>query len=375
MSMEVRSDLDILQDNLLGDLLHFDSVEFGGLLHQHMPHQYSTSASSSSTVGVSTVEVVARTALPPCAATEPQQQGGSSQCNAVKFALSNSTASQPCNKRLYNGSSNSSSVPSAAEEQKIFATIFSFVGGGEHLYIAGVSRKWRAFYIFEEGEELVTRYSSALVSDSRLALALASGLVASKLDFSKWSHAALLCKSSREPVPVLARLWLFNVRWGSALWRNAAMLGLLPLLQWLHTRSLGRCHDVRVLNNASMSGSVPLLDWLLTVTNRWSEQTLQYMLEYAGWCSKLAAAQWLREQGAQWPHAFSGEIIDGATGSATRRCWSLPALQWAIKSDSGWRAWQCQHFEASMYNSAEGRQSAAAVLEWAHANGCPCTCG
>jgi hypothetical protein len=224
-------------------------------------------------------------------------------------------------------------------------------------------------------QQFVTHCRSALVSDSRLALALACGHQASKWDFSKWSHAAALCRCSHAPVAVLARLRLFGVRWGSALWRNATLFGLLPLLQWLHASSPGRRCDARVLNNASMSGSVPLLHWLLTVTEPWSQRTLQYMLEYAGWCNKLSAAQWLRSRGAQWPEAFSGVITDGATGVSVRRCWTLPALQWALASHSGWCNWKCQHFESGLYHSAEHRQSAAAVLQWAHAHGCPCTCG
>eukprot|EP00953_Heterococcus_sp_UTEX-ZZ885_P002701 1976-Heterococcus_DN1.PRE.2 len=53
---------------------------------------------------------------------------------------------------------------------------------------------------------------------------------------------------------------------------------------------------------------------------QWSTELLTDMLSCAGKWDKLAAAQWLRQQGAEWPDRVR-------TG---RRKWTGAVLQWAI---------------------------------------------
>jgi hypothetical protein len=98
------------------------------------------------------------------------------------------------------------------------------------------------------------------------------------------------------------------------------------------------------------------------------------MLNHAGWNSKLAAMNWLRARGAQWPQKFTGQFTAAGTGATVHQCWSASAVQWAIANGSGWLDWHCEDYAASHFSTFVAKQ-ARDVLEWAHANGCPCTCG
>jgi hypothetical protein len=169
-------------------------------------------------------------------------------------------------------------------------------------------------------------------------------------------------------------LRLHGVPWDANLCSYAAFLCKLPLLQWLHSNECPM-DEQRVLRNASRGGSVGTLEWLLTVTAPWSDSTKAEMLKRAAWCGKLATAQWLRTRGARWPQKFAGQCSDCVTNDTINECWSLTAVQRALASDSGWLDWHCEEFAAARFSRRFAKQHAADVLEWAHANGCPCTCG
>jgi hypothetical protein len=128
-----------------------------------------------------------------------------------------------------------------------------------------------------------------------------------------------------------------------------------------------------VLHNASKSGSVAMLEWLLTVTAPWTDSIKLDMLHRAAWYDKLEAVQWLRAHGAQWPTGFAAQYV--SCNKTIKQCWSLAAVQWAVASGSGWLHWECQEYAAAKYRYASDKKQATELLDWAHANGCPCTCG
>ena len=97
------------------------------------------------------------------------------------------------------------------------------------------------------------------------------------------------------------------------------------------------------------------------------------MLHRAAWHNRLAAVQWLRAHGAEWPAAFASDT--GTTGVLFKMCWSAAAVQWALSNGASWREWECEDCLAEKYELAQFRQQAAELLERAHVNGCPCTCG
>eukprot|EP00953_Heterococcus_sp_UTEX-ZZ885_P003347 2338-Heterococcus_DN1.PRE.2 len=242
---------------------------------------------------------------------------------------------QPSSKRqrLQSSSSSSSSsfeIASPLDKDEVLDQIFGFVGGGDHLYVGGVSRRWGGRYMQycaqnsspSYNEKCVTRQRSLLMSESRLQLAIRSGCEVSRLTFEGWLHAEFVCKDSLEPQQVLTILRLHGVPWSSTLCAVAARYCKLSLLQWLHASSCP-WHKAGVLRHASRGGSVAVLEWLQTVTAPWSVDLKNSMLDRAAWNNHLAAAKWLLAQGAV--------------------CGQRHFL-WAISSGSGWLNWKCEDY-------------------------------
>jgi hypothetical protein len=153
----------------------------------------------------------------------------------------------------------------------------------------------------------------------------------------------------------------------------AARYGKLQLLQWLRASSCP-WQEPLMLMTACRGGSVPVLEWLRTVTAPWTSALQTGLLKRAGWSNHLAAVQWLIAQGAEWPPTFAGCYMSNEDTTAYE-CWSLSAVQWAIASGSGWLDRHCADYAANNFINTTAKRHAAEVLEWAHANGCPCTCG
>eukprot|EP00953_Heterococcus_sp_UTEX-ZZ885_P012233 7019-Heterococcus_DN1.PRE.5 len=196
---------------------------------------------------------------------------------------------------------------------EILDRVFGYVGRGDHLFVAGVSRNWRGRYMqlkacsFSEarllsGVRIGTRHRSALMSLSRLQYAKACGLTVTDIDLTKDAYAEAVCQQSLEPLAVVTELRMHGATWNETLCSHAAFNGELQLLIWL--RNYG-CpwNEERVLLNAASSGNMQLLEWLQTVTARsvWSSDVQTRMLNQAGYYGKLEAAQWLRSCGAAWP--------------------------------------------------------------------------
>jgi hypothetical protein len=271
---------------------------------------------------------------------------------------------------------------SPLDKDEMLDQIFLHVGGGEHLYIAAVSRRWRGRYLqhcvqnstTKYTKKLVTRHRSVIVTESRLQLALNCGLTVKDWPMHKLTYPDAICQHSIEPQQVITLLRIQGVPWDAMLCNNAALHAKLPLLQWLRSSACPWV-ELNVLCNAGRGGSVAMLEWLLTVTSKWKASTKLLMIDYAGWNDRLDAVQWLKAQGAQWPAKFAGQYITMVTNVTHNQCWSLSAVQWAIVSGSGWLDWHCEDYAAGNFTLLVAKQNAAAVLEWAHADGCPCTCG
>jgi hypothetical protein len=259
--------------------------------------------------------------------------------------------------------------------------IFSYVGGGDHLYTGGVSRRWRGRYLQHcaqagnsaQEKKCVIRHRSTIISESRLRHAHSCGFDVACVVTTQDKYANLLCAHSLEPERVATVVRLHGGPWDNVICRKAACLGQLRMLQCLHSNGC-QWDELNVLLNASRSGSVPMLEWLKTVTKPWSESCRAAMLNDAASCERLAAAQWFKANGAQWPTAFASEYLDISQVSQ-KQCWSVSTVQWAVAAGSGWREWKCEDYAAEKYRLQHMKQRAAGVLTWAHANGCPCTCG
>jgi hypothetical protein len=217
----------------------------------------------------------------------------------------------------------------------------------------------------------VTRHRSVLMSDSRLKLALASGLDVANWTFDKWSHAESVCSYSLEPQQVMTLLRVHGVPWHVTLCAVAAYNSNLSLLQWLRASSCPWYEELVLTLAGNSVPSAAMLQWLQTVTAPWSADMKSTMLNKAGLADNLATAQWLLAQGADWPAAFAEPVL---AGSSIKQCWGLAAVQWAVASGSGWLDWRCETYADGNFTSS-AKKRAPAVLQWAHANDCPCTCG
>jgi hypothetical protein len=285
-----------------------------------------------------------------------------------------------------------SSIECAAPLRKddMLDHVFSFVGGGDHLYIAGVSRRWRGRYLqlcahtttCAHDKKCVTRHRSTIMSESRLQYAKANGLRWADLQMAHHGNAALICAHSLEPERVVELLGLHSAPWDSVMCEQAARYGKVDLLQRLYCSDC-QWDECQVLLNASSNGCVPVLQcrccvpvlqWLARATDPWPDDIMAEMLAAAASCDQLAAAQWLRARAAPWADAFASEnYADSDSYEVSRECWCVSAVQWAIASGSGWPDWKCEDYDAGKY-TADRQQQANDVLNWAHANGCPCTC-
>jgi hypothetical protein len=128
------------------------------------------------------------------------------------------------------------------------------------------------------------------------------------------------------------------------------------------------------IHTAISGGALDVLDWLHTRTDVRNfisyAPCMSYAMNAAGNHGRVDSMQWLRAHGAQWPY----DLFGGITGSV-RRYWSLDALRFAFATGCEWAMvhWDCAKVRP-LQGTAESRADAAAVLQWAHANGCPCTC-
>eukprot|EP00953_Heterococcus_sp_UTEX-ZZ885_P029723 15761-Heterococcus_DN1.PRE.1 len=107
---------------------------------------------------------------------------------------------------------------------------------------------------------------------------------------------------------------------------------------------------------------------------------LQYCLNFAsialegrtGWAllanalinDQLCTAQWLKQQGVEWPPRLW--MTDSS--NVYKLC-SVKALEWAIGAGCPWGIWQKGLCEKFVVHSGEYDEVA-----WAHRHGCPCKC-
>jgi hypothetical protein len=90
--------------------------------------------------------------------------------------------------------------------------------------------------------------------------------------------------------------------WGTEACENAAHEGHLSTLRWLHEQGCPwELRDVR--SSAAFQGHVHVMEYLLSarVAPPARARRLTRMLNAAGFNNQLAAAQWLRQRGAEWP--------------------------------------------------------------------------
>jgi hypothetical protein len=88
--------------------------------------------------------------------------------------------------------------------------------------------------------------------------------------------------------------------WGTEACADAAFGGHLSTLRWLHEQGCPwGLQSVR--STAAFGGHLEVMGYLLSVAPPATAAQLTELLNKAGATDKLAVAQWLRQQGAEWP--------------------------------------------------------------------------
>jgi hypothetical protein len=202
--------------------------------------------------------------------------------------------------------------------------VFDFLGIGEYLYAAGVSRGWRASYIRlcydmaaedDDSEDLLwTSDICAIMTAAGLQLALESHLTVQDL-YEHEDLAEELVLYSLEPIEVLVLLKTYDMPWPEEIACCAAYYSKLQLLQWLHERQClcSQCDQSSILIAAATNGSDDVLNWLHSISDEWSAYEMTEMLFLAGWHDRLEVVQWLREIGAAWPTTYYSALHELCT--------------------------------------------------------------
>jgi hypothetical protein len=153
---------------------------------------------------------------------------------------------------------------------------------------------------------------------------------------------------------------------------------------------------------AAAASDVQALQWMREADQQpWSAATLSELLIFAGQFDSVAAAAWLREQGAQWPTSFllSAALVIPTNlqhlvqdlpqpfaallqhylmtsgGEPVTVCWSPAAIQWALAHGCPWGELDSSACIAACSQLFTLHMPAAQQrLTWAHAAGCPCSC-
>jgi hypothetical protein len=144
----------------------------------------------------------------------------------------------------------------------------------------------------------------------------------------KWLHTEHGCQFNRETVVSAAKTGQLHVckflvsSHGCALLMRACLMAIsrgdVELLSWL--RANGCTWDQRYYcTYAAAHGSVQMMAYLLAIES--SPGLLTAALNSAGACDLLAAAQWLRQRGAEWPAVL---LINRGYD-----VWSGESLAWA----------------------------------------------
>jgi hypothetical protein len=118
-----------------------------------------------------------------------------------------------------------------------------------------------------------------------------------------WDAVAFSIAATRGHTDMCAYMHAEGCPWSGAACYQTAMNGHGSTLRWLHEHGCPCMLDVIYLP-AAQGGSVDAMKFLQQQGIVYTAVMLREMLNVAGAYSKLAAAKWLRAQGAEWPQVL-----------------------------------------------------------------------
>jgi hypothetical protein len=244
----------------------------------------------------------------------------------------------------------------------IVELVLDYVGPGHWCFVAEVSSLWRDTYkrvasremqVIDSGRTVtsvpqMTLYSSVFGSPSRVRLAKALGLSSNTTEYQRaagryanvatlqaahaagmrysyeamdgaarcndltvvqflraqgcpWDSCIYNLVARRGHTAMCAYLYAGGCPWSTRACNEAARNGHADTLRWLYEHGCPCKTNEDVHVSAARGGSVNALVFLQQQGIVFTADMLRDMLNVAGAHSKLAAAAWLREQGAQWP--------------------------------------------------------------------------
>jgi hypothetical protein len=274
----------------------------------------------------------------------------------------------------------------ALDEDEVLDETFSFVGRKEWLYVGGVCRRWRGRYLSmcytartsKKAHAFQTSSRSSFVTAARFSLALENKLTMPDKSDESGDFFDDLPLLSTQPIEVLTLARVRGAPWHEDMCIDAAYYGNFELLKWLHTSGCPwnpfnvAVHAVRGKRGERQH----ILPWLLSIVEERSQKDKKKLLLEAGSAYSIASLQLMLDAGAHWPSSFFGEKRAGT--SSLRVCWNFRAVAWALDNGCTWGAWRCQDCAPELYTEPQSdkynEQNAVGLFEWAHENGCPCTC-
>jgi len=235
----------------------------------------------------------------------------------------------------------------------LIGNVFTFLGSGHFLFVAGTSRHFYQVYktICERDDDILdgcwtrTTMRSAVESISR-----------SKHYLSETGNEEEIAKSAAKygNLQVLKYAIQFaRSRGDFYIWRDinlckfAAGGGCLEVLQWLRGKMFQ--WDCDTCSSAARNGKLNVLQWARANGCPWDRHTCSY----AAGNGHLEVLKWARANGCPW---------NARTCANAAKNGHLEVLQWA-------RAHLCPWNENTCANAAEAGH--LEVLQWARANGCP----
>jgi hypothetical protein len=265
-------------------------------------------------------------------------------------------------------------------------------------FVAGVCRRWRGRYFSKcvkaaraEGAHvhpLNTSYRSTWATRARFALALEYGMpvvaeAGSDSDTSdndeeedddndcNMFHQLPLFSS--EPIEVMTLARKHGAVWHPNMVNDAAYYGDATLMQWLIASG---CpwdpYDTAV--NAIRSCNSEKHNWLeSSIMKPADDAMLSKLMCEAGFAGNVDVLQLLLSNGAVWPESFLSSTVR-YLGESQHACWNDEAVEWAISQGSGWRQWSCKQLALHRFAHDSINSKVESLFEWAHENGCPCTC-
>jgi hypothetical protein len=139
-----------------------------------------------------------------------------------------------------------------------------------------------------------------------------------------WGPSIFNAAAARGDTALCAYLHAEECPWSVEACQKAALKGHVDTLRWLHEHVRPATWNLycgmQLHMYAAQGGSVDVLEYLQQQGVEFTAKMLTHMLKVAGVNNKLAAAQWLRHAGAEWPNELK---------YFSRRYWSPELVEWA----------------------------------------------